>query len=297
MYSMISIDAYCIPCILHVRARELSKYIGNRENRVKFMSKLAINVATYALKDMNITKVATQSFRELKEYVKDPDPYRDEKDLANIVAEKILKNIGKGRLSDFSFLLKLATVGNSIDFGVLGYEFNVENILSELNKAVFRINDEQRILGHLSKSRVVVYLLDNAGEAVFDRELIKLIAKEYPQIKIYVVAKSGSFQNDITFSEALKLGFSNIGDNVKLVETGTDASSVFLDEITPELLEIIASSDLIMAKGMAHYEYLGSKDFKLKKNIVFMLKAKCSVVASALNVGLGEYVIKFVANN
>ena len=294
---MVSIDAQCIPCILHVRARELSKYIGERRRRVEFMSKLAINVATYALNDINITRIATMAFRELKKYVGVDDPYSYEKNLANRVAENILKNIGKDRLNDLSFLLKLATIGNSIDFGVLGYEFSVEHILNEFNKAVFSINDEQKILKYLKKANTVVYLLDNAGEAVFDRELIRLLSRTFSNIKIYVVAKSGSFQNDITFNEALKIGFSNIGESVKLLESGTDASSIFLDEITPELLKIITTSDLIIAKGMAHYEYLGSKDFKLKKNIVFMLKAKCPVIASALKVGLGEYVIKFVVNS
>jgi len=293
---MVLIDAQCIPCILHVRARELSKYISDRRSRVEFMSKLAVDIANYAPNDMNIAEIATRSFRKLKEYVGDNDPYIKEKEIANEVAERILKNIGKEKLNNFSFLLKLATIGNSIDFGVLGYEFSVENVLEELKKAVFRINDESKLLKYLDKSKTLVYLLDNAGEAVFDRELIRFIAKKYRKMRIYVVVKSGSFQNDITFNEALRLGFLNIGDNVMLLETGTDASSIFLDEITSELLNILVSSDLIIAKGMAHYEYLGSKDFKLKKNIVFMLKAKCSVIASSLDTGLGEYVIKFVAN-
>ncbi len=294
---MVLIDAQCIPCILHVRARELSKYISDRRNRVKFISKLAIDIANYASNDMNIAEIATRSFRKLKEYVGDNDPYINEKKIANEVAEKILRDIDKEKLNNFSFLLKLATIGNSIDFGVLGYEFSAENILEELEKAVFRINDELKLLKYLDKTKTLVYLLDNAGEVVFDRELIRFIAKKYRKMRIYVVAKSGSFQNDITFNEALKLGFLNIGDNVMLLETGTDASSIFLDEIKSELLNILVSSDLIIAKGMAHYEYLGSKDFKLRKNIVFMLKAKCSVIASSLGVGLGEYVIKFVANN
>ncbi len=291
---MIFVDAQCIPCILHVRAREIANFIRDRRIRVKLISELAALVANEALKDANITKIATLTFRRLKETIENNDPYSRVKREANFLAEKALKDLNSKYLDDIKFLIKLAAIGNSIDFGVLGYEFDAENILNEVKKAIFKIDDTDKLLETLKSVRTIIYLLDNAGEAVFDRELIRAISKNYVNAVTYVVAKSGSFQNDITYGEAKELRFTDIGKNVKLIETGTDASTIFLDEINPELREVVEEADLIISKGMAHYEYLASEDFPLKKNMVFILRAKCSVIASSLNVGLGEYVIKFV---
>jgi len=74
-----------------------------------------------------------------------------------------------------------------------------------------------------------------------------------------------------------------------IVETGTDGASVFLSEIQRELLELLERADLVIAKGMAHYEYLSEISGELGAPILYMLKAKCEIVASSLSVQKGSY--------
>jgi len=58
------------------------------------------------------------------------------------------------------------------------------------------------------------------------------------------------------------------------------------------LKKLIKECDLIIAKGMAHYEYL--TELNLNKPIIYMLKAKCKPIAQNLNIQQGSYVIQVV---
>jgi len=51
----------------------------------------------------------------------------------------------------------------------------------------------------------------------------------------------------------------------------------------------LMASNIIIAKGMAHYEYLS--ETPLRSKTFFLLRAKCKVVARELGVSVGGYVV------
>lgn len=289
---MVRMDIRCIPCILTVRTQEINKLVRNKERAFEIAKEIGKYLIREASSEANLTKLATYTFRMLKKLTKTTDPYYEEKERANNIAIKIANNLIdfldnlEGYLR-FEFLAKLATIGNALDLGVAGYMYNINDIVYEVKKINIFINDIRKMYLSLKKSNKVLYLLDNAGEAVFDKLFISEI-RNIIKGNIVVVAKSDSFQNDITYEEALKLGLNDIAI---LIASGTDGSSIFLDEISEELKRELNSSDMIIAKGMAHYEYISFEN-KILKPTVFMLKAKCDVVASSLKVPTGSYVVK-----
>jgi len=288
---MVKIDPACIPCIITVRTRELHELPITEQKKFHILRHILKYLASYASTEANITRLATQTFRILKELSGYRDPYANEKEKANKVAlsfaEKIKKEITPcGVKEKLCFLIKLAVLGNALDFGVAGYKYDIDKILAEIDTMNIHIDDTEILIQMIMKSRKIVYLLDNAGEAVFD----KLLVDELVDLgkRVVVVAKSGSFQNDITYDEALRLGFHR---KAILVETGSDSSSIFPEETCSKVLNEILSADVVIAKGMAHYEHLTTERI-IRKPVAYLLKAKCEVIARDLSVPVGSYIVK-----
>ena len=288
---MVKMNVKCIPCIIAVRVRELNMLPLDDRKMFYILNHIIKYLAHYTTPEINMTRLATQAFRILKKLSGFSDPYVKEKSLANktalIIAEEMNNYINslKGYEKTI-FLLKLATLGNALDFGIAGYHYNIKQVVSEISTMNIALNNIPKLMELIIKSKKIAYLLDNAGEAIFDKLLIEELASLGKDV--VVVVKSGSFQNDITFKEARELGFH---EKARLLGTKSDASSIFIDEISRETLDEILSADLVIAKGMAHYEYLSSEKF-LKKPVAYLLKAKCEVIANDLNVPIGSYVIK-----
>ncbi len=279
----------CIVCQVEVRYRDVVKLFSDEEQRYKYMMEIINMLYRYAKDNRDPAPVvATKIFRYLKEASGNPDPYREEKAKANqegvrLLAEleRVLENLAEPERK-LDFASRVALLGNSLDFGVAGYRPpSLEELIHEVDAMVVR--------GRLPliRKRRIVYLLDNAGEAALDRLLARVL-RELDN-EVIAVVKGGAFQNDITIHEVEQVGLRQDFDDV--ISTGTDAASVFLDEVSPDVRDLLRTCDIIIAKGMAHFEYLTEVDHVLGRPVVYMMKAKCVPIAEEAGVQVGEYVI------
>lgn len=286
------LHADCIPCILKVRLSEILRKRLPREEALRIMLKLVnecnemINLGVD-----NVTVLATRLFRVVKEELGDRDPYREVKEEANRTGLRLYYEL-KRRIENLSSDLRLerslaiSLLGNSLDLGVAGYSPpSVNELLNEVNSLKIEKGEHMEALKELN-GKLITYLLDNSGEAVLDRLLAEELRKR--GARVIAVVKSEPFQNDITISEVEDVKLRDSFDDV--VETGTDASSIFLNEISQDLSKLLRETDLVVAKGMAHYEYLTDHEREIGKPILYLLKAKCRPVALSLNVPIGSYV-------
>jgi len=289
------VNVECIPCILDVRSREiLMRYTGNDLRAVRFMSELARRYIEYIKSgELNVTYIASELFRAVKEFLNDPDPYREIKAEANENGLKLYFRLKEyaNKLSESERLMlaiKAALIGNSLDLGVSGYSPPSADELMELvSKMEVTGLGEVSILEEV-RGKTIIYLLDNAGEAALD----KLLAEELRRRGAYVIAvvKSGSFQNDVTVNEVGELKLKESFDDV--IASGTDGSSIFFNEISSDFKEVLKSADLIISKGMAHYEYLSDYESSEGVQLIYMLRAKCGPIARSLKVAKGSYVVR-----
>ncbi|RLE71360.1 MAG: hypothetical protein DRJ37_05145 [Thermoprotei archaeon] len=288
------IKARCISCLVEVREQELERIFKNPDDRLGYMVKI-LNRYSGILKGEPRTpaEISTILFRYLKKLTGVEDPYEEDKKLANVVALRVYNDLRK-RLqfmdsdSRLKLVVKASLAGNALDLGVKDYTFDFESIYDEIKSLRIEVDDSW-IFDEV-KGLNVVFLLDNSGEAVLDR----LLAEELENRGATTIAlvKEGAFQNDVTIEEAEEIGlFESFG---RVVSTGTDGASVFLDEISEECKLALFNADLIVAKGMAHFEYLDEVKDVINKRIVFMLKAKCTPIADALKVPLNSYVVKVI---
>lgn len=163
-------------------------------------------------------------------------------------------------------------IGNSFDFGVLGFDTEKEIVKEKMLKQFehgLDVDDSDRIISMLDD---VVYLADNCGEIIFDTLLFEQIRKLGGRITL--VVRGAPILNDVTMSEVKELGIEKMVDRV--LTTGSNAIGVCLQEAPPMLVEALGNASLIISKGMANYETMSEYDFR---PIAYLLKTKCESVA------------------
>ena len=191
-------------------------------------------------------------------------------------------------------LAVLGTIcGNTIDFEVEGHRFlmsELENHLINCLNGKLAIDDTSKFMELLSRSKKILYLLDNAGEIVFDKFLMQIIKEKYP-VEIFAAVKSGPILNDATFEDAKQI---NLEEVAEVITTGNDHIGINLKESSKEFLQHLHEADLIIAKGQGHYESITEIEHLFYKPIVYVLRAKCVLVAKSLGTQQYGNVVKIV---
>lgn len=227
-------------------------------------------------------QVATPMHDVIKQVTANPDPYRSTKDIEIAEARKLFELVKDGYNEGFVSYLRLAALGNAIDF------FRpIEEVKSEIRKIKlsFAIDDSGLLESKVKKAKFILYLADNAGEVFFDMPLLNLMRKFARTV--YVI-KERPVQNDITIADIRKAGReSEVGE---WMTTGTATPGVLFDLASDEFKSAFEGAGFIFAKGMGYYETL--EELPARGRIFFCLKAKCGPVARSLQVPPGSYVAK-----
>ncbi len=231
----------------------------------------------YLVDGVPATHLSTKIHREAYRILGDSDPYREKKRQSNEAARKIL-SLARDFVSQkdsFRRAVLASIVGNSFDFGVLGFdadkEIAKETMVGQLKRGL-DVDDTEKMKSMLEN---VVYLADNCGEIIFDTLLFEEIRKFGG--KITLVVRGAPILNDVTMKEVMELGLDKLVDRV--LTTGSNAIGLCLNEAPAELVEALGNASLIISKGMANYETMSEYNFK---PIAYLLKTKCESVAEAM---------------
>jgi len=285
----VKLSPECIPCILEVRRRELEMLEVDEAEASRVMIEVTKYMSELLSEGVNVTKLASQVYRKLKELtLEDPYFYVRERVLSKFpeIRDLALKAIEELKgYKRFCEAVKLSLLGNSFDYGVAEFSPPSLELISELMGSVRVEKDQTPQLYEAVKASKVVFLLDNVEELPFDYVLLSELKRL--GCRVTAIAKSGTFQNDATIVDARQVGLQELVD--RLIESGTDGSSVFMEEVSEETKRELATSNVVIAKGMAHYEYLS--ETPLRSKTFFLLRAKCRVVAKELGVSVGGYVV------
>jgi uncharacterized protein with ATP-grasp and redox domains len=227
-------------------------------------------------------EIATPMHYAVKQVTGNQDPYRRVKDVEIAEARRLFALVRDNYKESFVDYLRLAALGNAIDF------FRpIEELKQEAmhNRLEFTIDDSQLLEGKIKKSKLVLYLADNTGEVYFDMPLLNLMRK-YART-LYVV-KEQPVQNDITVADIGKADM--LEEAGEVMTTGTATPGVLFELASGEFKKAFAEADFVFTKGMGYYETLG--ELPMKGRMFFCLKAKCGPVARSLGVPLDSYVAK-----
>jgi len=210
----------------------------------------------------------------IKEILPDGDPYREVKEKYNRITLGLadeLKRVIEISTDPFETSLRIALAGNIIDFGP-NANLNSKILKNAIKKSLSQRLDNKKIKllkENIDNAKRILFIGDNAGEIVLDKIFIEKLPKE----KITYVVRGGYALNDATMQDAKMVGMT---DTVRVITTGLDMTAAILPLCSKDFLVNYKRSDLIIAKGQGNYEALCEED----KNIFFLLKIKCPIVAS-----------------
>ena len=273
----------CIPCFLRQAlnaARLTTTDIHIHENVMRRV------LGRVAEMDLNQPPplMGQQIHRIIREATGNRDPYKKIKnkfntfilDLYPEFKEKVATSV-----SPFETAVRLAIAGNIIDFGVEA-EINPSTVYHIVNQSL-----TQELDGNIKKfqdavfsANNILYLGDNSGEIVFDRLLIE----QLPYDKVTYAVRGYPVINDVTMDNAEATGITEL---VSVIDNGSDAPGTILDECSEKFKKTFYDADVIIAKGQGNYESLSNSN----KNIFFIFKVKCPVVAENTKCAIGSMVI------
>jgi len=275
----------CIPCFVR-QALDSARLATDDEQIHEKVVREVLRLAADLDMSQSPPAIGQQIHRSIRSLVGQDDPYRRIKNRFNNLALKLYPELRKQIVSSNNRLetaIRLAIAGNVIDFGVDGSvnESDLNKAISESLTADFDSMQLQSFQDAIEQAEGILYLADNAGEIVFDRLLIE----QLPYEKVTVVVKGMPVINDAMMEDAVVAGLPRI---VEVIDNGSDGPGTILESCSHDFRKRFDDADFLIAKGQGNYETLSDLD----KDIFFVLKAKCPVIARHLGCEIGEMILR-----
>ena len=233
-------------------------------------------------------KIATEVNQYIKQQTNCEDAYFKQKELSNEIALSLLPEVNEILKNDDSLetYVKASIVGNILDFGVYDINTDFKALIKENLGRNLSINDIDELENALNAHDKVLYIVDNAGEIVFDRLLIEKI-KGYG-VDVTVAVISSPIVNDAGRKEAIEAGLDELAE---IVDVGSDMGGIVEEMFSDDFREIFKKSNFIISKGMANYEGLTEMDLN-GKDVFALLCTKCNPISKNLSVDINSFVLK-----
>ena len=210
------------------------------------------------------------------------DPYRQQKQEQNAFAlamESELREMVRSSADPLTAALHLAAAGNIIDLGVTQTDgIDIHGAIEQVMREHFAIDHSKAFRDSLAKCTDLLYLLDNAGEIVFDKILIEELIKH---TRVTAVVKSGPIINDALMEDAEQVGLTAL---CPIIENGGAFVGSPLHLVPETFLERMRQADVIIGKGQGNYETVD----EFPGDLFLILRAKCEVIARHMGVSYGQ---------
>ena len=276
----------CLPCFLSQALRSARIITSDEKVQGEILREVMEILGKISL-DATPPEIARTVYQKIKNITGESDPYRQTKRRHNEIALGIypeLKAMAGKSEDPLYFAIKLAIAGNIIDMGL---QKEIKDIKKEVFSAMsspLKTDHYSRFIKIFNQSQTLLYLGDNAGEIVFDRLLIEEL-KRIKDIRVFFLVRGTPIINDATMTDA---EFVDMGKIAEVISNGFDAPATVLSGCTPKVQALFREADMIISKGQGNYESLSEE----KREIFFLLKAKCPVAAGHLGVMVGDAVLK-----
>jgi uncharacterized protein with ATP-grasp and redox domains len=279
----------CYSCILDRAKFEADLALRTEEEKIQAVEELVDFMACH--KRGIPALVGTEREKIIQRRSGDLDPYESLKADSNLLALELLpaaRKLYEGSKNKLEALVRIAAAANSMEFGVKGHDFDNSTFKGKFQKTL-----EENLSGDLSavERRIsafqnVFYLTDNAGEVVFDLFVVEKL-KEMGK-RIVMGSKAEPVLNDVTVQELRGM------TSTEVIPTGSVVGTS-LECLSPEAEKLLFDKSwLILSKGMGNFETISEYQEKLSGRLIYILRAKCSPVASAMGVQRGTLVVRTI---
>ncbi len=276
----------CIPCFADQCVDAVKMVTDDPDLRFEIVQR-GLEMCSEAGEEMPPPALAGKIHRMIRARTGNHDPYLDIKRRANQFALERIDEL-RERIEDhedeFEAALRFAIAGNIMDWGAKSHadisDEGVDGVLEECLEQPLEGGGMHDLKKRIREAEDVLYLADNAGEIVMDRLFIEFM----PDTDITVAVKGNPAINDALLADAQQSGMVDIAP---VIETGTDTPGAVWSECSEEFKRRFRSADLIISKGQGNYESLSNRP----EGIVYLLKAKCPVVARDIGCEVGDMIV------
>ena len=273
----------CLPCLYNQTLR-LAKVAGcDEECSVEVLHEGAKFLAELPL-DRTPPQAAAELYPMLSRIIGTDDPYQEQK-LRSIQKAKELLPWVEQKLKEsedpLKAALRAAVAGNVIDFATQ-VSFDLEEEVRKIFQVRFAIDEMECFIQRLQKVKELVVIGDNTGEHLFDKLMIQVFRRNFPDLHIYYFVRGRPIINDVTLEEAKMVGMDEV---CEVVDSGVDTPGFLMERANKRARRIYQEADLILAKGMGNFECMESYE---DARLFFLFKVKCSVVAARTGCQIGD---------
>lgn len=279
----------CVGCIINQSVK-----VADAIGADKALKNRLVSTVEEMSKDFSFSKtppeIAADVYANMSEIAQKQDLYDEVKELSTQKALSFVPFLQEKLLTCNDKLLtatKIAVAGNVIDLAAQ-VEFDLNEELEKVFHTEFAHNDFTALKKELESVKSVVILGDNVGEHIFDYLFIQTLQELYPQLTCNYMVRGAPIINDVTCKEAKEAGFDKL---CNLIDSGVNTPGFTYKRATKEAQKLFDEADLVISKGMGNYECLSPSH---RKNICFLLKVKCNVVAGSLGKEVGDIICKIV---
>ncbi len=279
----------CIPCfaLQALRAADLS----TRDEALRWEVLIAAcrKIATFK-PGMKPVEMAEIIYPLVGEKTGVTDPYasiRHETNQHALSLYPFFREIVASSAEPVKTAVKLAIIGNSIDFGVPhNHLSNLKTEAVSLLGVPLVIDHTDEMMQRLSGAAELLLLADNSGEIVLDRLLLETIQERYPGVTATIAVREVPIINDVTLADVKETEFP---PTIRAISSGNRTPGVILKKAAPEFLAIYDRADLILSKGQGNYEGLSDE---ADERVFFLFRAKCAIIARHVGVKEGTMIVR-----
>jgi len=283
------IDEACIGCIINQSSKVASAIKAD-----EVLTEKLISAVTQSSKDFSFSltppEVATDVYELMSIFADKADLYEEIKNYSTQNALSYIPFLEYKISKSQDKLLtatKVAIAGNVIDLAA-EVEFDLADEIEKIFETDFGHDDFEKLKEMLADAKTLLVIGDNTGEHIFDYLFIQTLQQLYPLLYISYMVRGNPIINDVTMKEAKEAGFDKL---CNLVDSGVNTPGFVYNRANEESQQLFDEVDVVITKGMGNYECLSPSP---RKNLCYLLKVKCSVVASSLERNIGDIVCKTV---
>ncbi|MFA6138394.1 MAG: ARMT1-like domain-containing protein [Sulfurimonas sp.] len=283
------IDEACLGCIINQSVKVANAIHASESLSYELTSTVESMSREFSF-SQTPPEIASVVYEKMAQMANKIDLYDEVKALSTAKALSFIPLLKeKLSFSDNKLLTatKIAVAGNVIDLAA-EVEFDLAEELEKIFHTEFAWNDFEKLALELSHAKSVVIIGDNVGEHIFDYMFLETLKELFPHISYYYMVRGNPIINDVTMKEALSAGFEKL---CEVVDSGVNTPGFAYSRANSHAKQLFDSVDLVLSKGMGNYECLTPSH---RKNICFLLKVKCHVVANSLNKEVGDIICKLI---
>lgn len=265
------VNSFCLTCLIGMQEAQIHEY-ADEEKKIRFMREILSFLSSCDPELSAPALVQPLSGIYEKYWGKAESLEKSKKEFNDFLLsmETELEERIRSHEDPLQTALCYARTGNYIDFA------SVRDISKEKLLELFEGQEERPLEGaeydcflkELSHASKLVYLLDNCGEAVLDKIVLKILKEQYPALEITAVVRGAAVVNDVDLEAARYIGLDKI---VPVMGNGSTIAGTDLMSVSAQVKEKLKTADVIVSKGQGNFETLHGCGL----NIYYLFLCKC----------------------